>query len=177
MGRMIRDLLEYTRAASGSDTLPERVALEGPLEDALDNLQASIQESNAIVTHDPLPTLPVEPVHVQQIFQNLISNAIKYRGGEAPRIHIGAVCERGVWRFSVHDNGIGIEARYKDHVFGLFKRLHGRNRYSGTGLGLAICKKLVERYQGRIWVESQPGDGSTFFFTLAQSELAESETA
>jgi two-component system, sensor histidine kinase and response regulator len=177
MARMIRDLLEYTRAASVSETLPGTFALEGALEDALDNLQASVQESNAIVTHDPLPTLPVEPVHVQQIFQNLISNAIKYRGDEPPRIHVGAVCERGIWRFSVHDNGIGIEPRYKDHVFGLFKRLHGRNRYSGTGLGLAICKKLVERYQGRIWVDSQPGAGSTFFFTLAHSELADSETA
>ncbi len=177
MGRMIRDLLEYTRAASISETLPGKVALEAALEEALDNLQASIQESNAIVTHDPLPALPVEPVHLQQIFQNLISNAIKYRGSQAPRVHIGAVREAGVWRFSVKDNGIGIEPRYKDHVFGLFKRLHGRNRYSGTGLGLAICKKLVERYHGQIWVESEPGAGSTFFFTLGQSELSQSEFA
>ena len=142
MGRMIRDLLEYTRAASVSDhgTGKGRSG-GGPLEEALDNLQASIQESNAIVTHDPLPTLPVEPVHLQQIFQNLISNAIKYRGGEAPRIHIGAVCERGVWRFSVQDNGIGIEARYKDQVFGLFKRLHSGNRYSGTGPGLGYLQE------------------------------------
>jgi signal transduction histidine kinase len=177
MGRMIRDLLEYTRAATISETLPGKVALEGALEEALDNLQASIQESNAVVTHDPLPALPVEPVHLQQIFQNLISNAIKYRASQPPRVHIGAVRESGVWCFSVKDNGIGIEARYKDQVFGLFKRLHGRNRYSGTGLGLAICKKLVERYHGRIWVESQPGAGSTFFFTLSQNEFARSESA
>jgi signal transduction histidine kinase len=177
MGRMIRDLLEYTRAASISSTAPEPVSLEEALEEALGNLQTSIEESQAIVTHDPLPVLPVESVHLQQIFQNLVSNAIKYRGNRPPRIHIGAVCEDGAWRFSVQDNGIGIEPRYKDQVFGLFKRLHSGTRYSGTGLGLAICKKLVERYHGRIWVESQPGAGSIFFFTLAPSELAESEPA
>jgi light-regulated signal transduction histidine kinase (bacteriophytochrome) len=177
MGRMIRDLMEYTRAASVTGTLPQRVSLEGAFEEALGNLQASIEESKAVVTHDPLPVLQVEPVHLQQIFQNLISNAIKYRGSQPPRIHIGAVPLGGVWEFSVQDNGIGIEPRYKDQVFGLFKRLHSRNRYSGTGLGLAICKKLVERYNGRIWVESQPGAGSTFYFTLAQSEAARSEPA
>lgn len=174
MGRMIRDLLEYTRAASISGETPEMVSLEGALEEALDNLQASIQEAGAIVTHDPLPVLRAEPVHLQQIFQNLLSNAIKYRGSQAPRIHIGAVRKDGVWEFSVHDNGIGIEPRYKDQVFGLFKRLHSQGRYSGTGLGLAICKKLVERYNGRIWVESQPGAGSTFFFTLGHKEVSES---
>jgi signal transduction histidine kinase len=170
MGRMIRDLLEYTRAASISETLPDRVSLEDALEEALRNLQASIEESKAGVTHDPLPALEVEAVHLQQIFQNLVSNAIKYRSAQPPRIHIGAVLKGGVWEFSVRDNGIGIEPRFKDQVFGLFKRLHSRSRYSGTGLGLAICKKLVERYGGQIWVESQPGAGSTFFFTLAQSE-------
>jgi light-regulated signal transduction histidine kinase (bacteriophytochrome) len=170
MGRMIRDLLEYTRAASISETLPDRVSLEGALEEALRNLQASIEESQASVTHDPLPALEVEAVHLQQIFQNLVSNAIKYRSAQPPRIHIGAVQKGGGWEFSVQDNGIGIEPRYKDQVFGLFKRLHSRSRYSGTGLGLAICKKLVERYGGRIWVESQLGAGSTFFFTLGQSE-------
>ncbi len=177
MGRMIRDLLEYTRAASISASQPEMVSLEEALDEALGNLQASIDESKAIVTHDPLPALAAEPVHLQQIFQNLVSNAIKYRGHQTPRIHIGALREGDAWRFSVEDNGIGIEPRYKDQVFGLFKRLHSGSRYSGTGLGLAICKKLVERYHGRIWVESQPGSGSTFFFTLAPSELAASERA
>jgi signal transduction histidine kinase len=172
MGRMIRDLLEYTRAASISEKLPERISFERALGGALENLRASIVESNAVVTHDPLPELEAEPVHVQQIFQNLVSNAIKYRGSEAPRVHIGAVRRDGVWQFSVRDNGIGIEPQYQEQVFGLFKRLHSGNRYSGTGLGLAICKKLVERYRGRIWVESKPGEGSTFFFTLAESEPA-----
>jgi two-component system sensor histidine kinase/response regulator len=172
MGRMIRDLLEYTRAASISETLPERVSAEEMLEEALNNLRSSIEESNATVTHEPLPALQVEPVHLKQIFQNLVSNAIKYRGSQPPRIHIEAIREDGVWKFSVRDNGIGIESRYMDQVFGLFKRLHSGSRYSGTGLGLAICKKLVERYHGRIWVESKLGEGSTFFFTLAESEQA-----
>ena len=173
MGRMIRDLLEYTRASSiPVDHSVPTVDLEIVLAEAVSNLRASIDESNAIVTHDPLPVLRAEPVHLQQIFQNLISNAIKYRGSEPPRIHIGAVLLPGGWEFSVRDNGIGIDARYKDQVFGLFKRLHSNTRYSGTGLGLAICKKLVERYHGRIWVESEPGAGSTFFFTFAEGESA-----
>jgi signal transduction histidine kinase len=175
MGRMIRDLLEYTHAASGSFVPSEKISLERALEEALENLQASILESGAVVTHDPLPDLEVEAVHLQQIFQNLISNAIKYRGSQPPRIHIGAIRRQGAWEFSVQDNGIGIEPRYKDQVFGLFKRLHSQSRYSGTGLGLAICKKLVERYHGRIWVESQSGEGSTFFFTLAPDDLAGNE--
>ncbi len=170
MGRMIRDLLEYTRASSISGATGAIASLDDALSEALDNLRASIDESNAVVTHDPLPMLPVEPVHLQQIFQNLISNAIKYRGSRPPRVHLGAVHRDGVWEFSVQDNGIGIEPRYTEQVFGLFKRLHSGSRYSGTGLGLAICKKLVERYHGRIWVESKPGEGSTFFFTLAPGE-------
>ena len=170
MGRMIRDLLEYTRASSLSIPLLDNVSVEVVLEEALRNLRASIDESGARVTHDALPVLRGEPVHLQQIFQNLVSNAIKYRGSESPRIHIGAVPDAGGWTFSVCDNGIGIDARYKEQVFGLFKRLHSNSQYSGTGLGLAICKKLVERYQGRIWVESEPGVGSTFFFTLPDSE-------
>jgi signal transduction histidine kinase len=171
MGRMIRDLLEYTRASSVTLDQPiPTVDLEIVLTEALSNLRASIEESKAIVTHDPLPVLRAEPVHLQQIFQNLVSNAIKYRGNEEPRVHIGAVRRPDGWEFSVRDNGIGIDSRYKDQVFGLFKRLHSNSRYSGTGLGLAICKKLVERYQGRIWVESEPGAGSTFLFTLGEGE-------
>jgi signal transduction histidine kinase len=167
MGRMIRDLLEYTRAATLTDAPVDRVNLNEALEAALSNLGASIDESGAIVTHDPLPTLAGEPIHFQQIFQNLVSNAIKYRGPQPPCVHIGAVRRDGIWELSVRDNGIGIDPRYQEHVFGLFRRLHSGSRYSGTGLGLAICKKLVERYHGRIWVESKPSEGATFFFTLA----------
>jgi signal transduction histidine kinase len=167
MGRMIRDLLEYTRAATISGTPAEVVDTNAALEEALGNLSASIQESGAVVTHDPLPAVPAEPVHLQQIFQNLVSNAIKYRGRDVPRVHIGAVRRDGFWEFVVSDNGIGIDPLYQEQVFGLFKRLHSTGQYSGTGLGLAICKKLVERYQGRIWVQSKPGEGASFFFTLA----------
>jgi signal transduction histidine kinase len=169
MVRMIRDLLEYSRASSVTPLQPDSVNVEGVLADVLDNLRASIEESNAVVSHDSLPVVRVEVVHLQQILQNLISNAIKYRGTELPRIHVSAVRQGGEWLFSVSDNGIGIDPRYRDQVFGLFKRLHSASRYSGTGLGLAICKKLVERYHGRIWVESQKDSGSTFFFTLPES--------
>lgn len=170
MGGLIRDLLEYTRAATLSECASETVDLNQALEAALSNLGASIEESKATVTHDPLPSLKAEPVHLQQIFQNLVSNAIKYRSQKTPIIHIGASRRNGTWEFSVRDNGIGIEPRYQEQVFGLFKRLHSGSRYSGTGLGLAICKKLVERYHGRIWVESKSGDGATFFFTIEESE-------
>lgn len=170
MARLIQDLLEYTRAATISEAPSDTVDLNEALEGALSNLRTSIEESKATVTHDPLPFLKAEPVHLQQIFQNLVSNAIKYRSQEPPRIHVGATRGNGTWEFSVRDNGIGIEPRYHQQVFGLFKRLHSGSQYSGTGLGLAICKKLVERYHGRIWVESTSGDGSTFFFTMRESE-------
>ena len=169
MGRMIQDLLEYSRASSIATPQPTTVRLDDLFQEVLDNLRASIEESRAVVTSDPLPVLQAEPVHLKQIFQNLISNAIKYRGDEPPRIHIGAAQEGSGWLFSVRDNGIGIEPEYCDQIFGLFKRLHSSARYSGTGLGLAICKKLVERSNGRIWVESEPGRGSTFFFSLPGS--------
>jgi light-regulated signal transduction histidine kinase (bacteriophytochrome) len=105
-------------------------------------------------------------VHLQQIFQNLIGNAIKYRSAEPPRIHISAQEKGKTWVFSVQDNGIGIDSAYKERIFGIFKRLHTADKYSGTGIGLAICKRIVERYQGRIWVESEPAAGATFFFTI-----------
>jgi two-component system CheB/CheR fusion protein len=129
------------------------------------NLQAAIAESGAIVTSGPLPTLAAEEVMLIQLFQNLISNSIKYRGEETPRIHVSA--ERGAegWLFSVRDNGIGIDPQYTDRVFGMFKRLHG-SEIPGTGIGLAICKKVVERQGGRIWVESEAGRGATFKFTV-----------
>jgi chemotaxis family two-component system sensor kinase Cph1 len=129
------------------------------------NLQAAIAESGAIVTSGPLPTVAAEEVMLMQLFQNLISNSIKYRGEETPRIHVSA--ERGAegWMFSVRDNGIGIDPQYADRVFGMFKRLHG-SEVPGTGIGLAICKKVVERQGGRIWVESEAGHGATFKFTV-----------
>ena len=132
---------------------------------ALLNLQAAIAQSGAMVTSDPLPTVVAEEVMLMQLFQNLISNSIKYRGGEAPRIHVPAQRDAEGWLFAVRDNGIGIDPQDTDRVFGMFKRLHG-SEIPGTGIGLAICKKVVERKGGRIWVESETGRGATFKFTI-----------
>jgi light-regulated signal transduction histidine kinase (bacteriophytochrome) len=129
------------------------------------NLEATVTETDAEITQGNLPVVRADEVQLTQIFQNLIGNAIKYRSQEKPRIHIEAVEEDGEWRFCVSDNGIGIDPQYKDRIFGIFKRLHGRE-LPGTGMGLAICKRILERHGGRIWVESQPGQGSTFYFTL-----------
>jgi light-regulated signal transduction histidine kinase (bacteriophytochrome) len=106
--------------------------------------------------------------HLQQVFQNLIGNSLKYRKNDSPQIHISAIHQGAAWRFSVRDNGIGIDPQYKEKIFGVFKRLHRDQKYSGTGIGLAICQRVVERYGGRIWVESSLGQGSTFFFTVPE---------
>jgi light-regulated signal transduction histidine kinase (bacteriophytochrome) len=135
------------------------------LASALLNLQAAIAQSGATITSDALPTVVAEEVVLTQLFQNLISNSIKYKGGEAPRIHVEAEKSAEGWLFSVRDNGIGIDPRDVDRVFGMFKRLHG-GEIPGTGIGLALCKKVVERQGGRIWVESEPGQGATFKFTI-----------
>ena len=119
-----------------------------------------------MIQREELPTLRMAPVHARQLFQNLIGNALKYSSERVPEIHISARRERELWTISVHDNGIGIDGEHTERIFGMFKRLHPVSRYSGTGMGLAICKKIVERYGGRIWVESQPGKGSTFSFSL-----------
>ena len=133
---------------------------------ALRDLDATIEETGAEIHVGPLPSLSVEPVRLQRLFQNLIGNALKYhKDGEAPRVRISADRREGSWVFSVEDNGIGIEAQYHEQVFGTFKRLHSRSR-TGSGLGLAICQRIVERYGGRIWVESEPGQGSNFQFSL-----------
>jgi two-component system CheB/CheR fusion protein len=129
------------------------------------NLQAAIAQSGAVVSSDPLPSLVAEEVLLMQLFQNLISNSIKYRGKETPRIHVSAERDGEGWRFAVLDNGIGIDPQDFDRVFGMFKRLHG-SEIPGTGIGLAICKKVVERQGGRIWVESESGRGATFKFTI-----------
>jgi light-regulated signal transduction histidine kinase (bacteriophytochrome) len=132
---------------------------------ALLNLQTAIEESGAIVTSDRLPTVVAEEVMLAQLFQNLISNSIKFRGGETPKIHVSAERDPDGWVFSVRDNGIGIEPQDAGRVFGMFKRLHG-SEIPGTGIGLALCKKIVERKGGRIWMESEAGRGATFKFTI-----------
>ncbi len=140
---------------------------------ALFNPQAAIAESGAVITSDPLPALLAEEVLWVQLFQNLISNAIKYRGKQIPRIHVSAEREGEGWRFAMRDNGIGIRAEDSVRVFGMFKRLHG-SEIPGTGIGLAICKKVVERHGGRMWVESEPGRGATFKFTIPPPLRADS---
>jgi PAS domain S-box-containing protein len=166
MEALLRDLLIYTQATQ-IDKPAQPTDATGPLRTALESLAGAIFESGAKVTFDSLPSVPVHSTHLQQIFQNLIGNAIKYRrSGVAPRVHIAAQRQNGEWQLSVSDNGIGIESEYKQRIFSLFKRLHAGTEYSGTGIGLSLCQRIVERYGGHIWVESEPGNGSTFFFTL-----------
>jgi light-regulated signal transduction histidine kinase (bacteriophytochrome) len=168
MEELVSDLLAYTRAGSAGDGPVELTDSRAVLQQVLENLKQAIEESHGKVTYDPLPVALVRPRHLEQLFQNLISNSLKYRKeSESPRIHIRAVRQGSSWRFSVADNGFGIAPEYHDKVFGVFKRLHSNNdRYAGTGIGLAICQKIVERYSGRIWIESEQGAGSVFHLTL-----------
>jgi hypothetical protein len=149
-----------------SDTA--RVDSSAVLRSVLANLAEAIRESHAAITSDTLPQLFIGEAHLQQLFQNLIGNAIKYRKEGPPIIHVSAVRQGDSWRFSVRDNGIGIDPQYKEKIFGVFKRLHRDQKYDGTGIGLAICQRVVERYGGKIWVESSPGEGSTFYFTVPE---------
>ncbi len=170
MNSLLKDLLAYTHITGEKDDARVLTDCDGVMKGVLKNLSSAVEESQAQITYDPLPAVVASPVHLLQLFQNLVGNAIKYRGEAAPVIQISAVADGGKWVFSVKDNGIGIEPQHTTRIFGLFKRLHGRDRYSGTGLGLAICQKIVERYGGRIWVESEVGMGSTFLFTWPRAD-------
>ncbi len=166
MDSLLRDLRAFTQASlSGQEPAGETDA-NAMLQRALLDLKASIEESGAEIKSAMLPAVRVHEVHLEQLFQNLIGNAIRYRSQLPPRIYVAAERSGDAWRFSVQDNGIGIEPEYKEQIFGIFKRLHTVADYPGTGMGLAICQRIVERAGGRIWVESEPGQGSTFFFTL-----------
>lgn len=162
---LLKDLLEYSRVASMSQQPRVPVDCHAVLQKALSNLEASIMQSGAFITTDHLPTVSAHETCLLQLFQNLIGNAIKYRGEASPQVHISATKRGAGWVFSVRDNGIGIDPQYARQIFGIFKRLHG-HQYPGTGIGLAICQKIVERYGGQIWVESEPGKGATFYFTV-----------
>jgi light-regulated signal transduction histidine kinase (bacteriophytochrome) len=163
---LLDDLLAYTQTAEGPQNVESPVDTNVCLAKILTMFEAAIAESGAVVTSDPLPVLRVNEVHIQQLLQNLIGNSLKYRSQAPPRIHISAERDRGKWKIGVADNGIGIDGQYHQQVFGLFKRLHGSAKYAGSGIGLAICHKIVERYGGRMWIESEAGKGSTFLFTL-----------
>ncbi|MCE7985309.1 MAG: HAMP domain-containing protein [Caldilinea sp. CFX5] len=170
MQQLIRDLLTYSRLGTRQD-VRRPVALQRILAQVLDNLQMAIQESGAVITADPLPTLTVDPTQMGQLLQNLLTNAIKFRRTQPPVIHISSRHDRQrhEWHFAVADNGIGIDAEAFDRIFLIFQRLHTRREYSGTGIGLAICKKIVDRHGGRLWVESVVGQGSTFHFTIPET--------
>jgi light-regulated signal transduction histidine kinase (bacteriophytochrome) len=136
------------------------------LNQILSNLDLYIKENKATMSHDPLPELIADSTQMAQVFQNLVANAIKFHSEEAPIINISAETKAKEWVFSVQDNGIGIDPQYSEKIFDVFKRLHKKEEYPGTGIGLAVCKKIVERHGGHIWVESELGKGSTFYFTL-----------
>jgi PAS domain S-box-containing protein len=164
MQELLNDLLVYSRVGTRAKPF-KRTDMEAVLEAALANLQVTIKDSKARVSHDPLPAVMADEVQLVQVFQNLIGNAIKFRGEKPPRIHVSAKQVDSEWVFAVKDNGIGIEPQYFDRVFLIFQRLY-REEYPGTGTGLAIAKKIIERHGGRMWVESQPGKGSTFYFSI-----------
>ncbi len=165
MEGMINDLLEYSRVSTKAKPF-KPTECEAVLERTLDNLKIAIEESRAVVTHTPLPTVMADGIQLVQLFQNLIGNAIKFRDKKPPQIHLSAKEQNSKWLFSVRDNGIGISPEYIERIFQVFQRLHSRADYPGTGIGLAVCKRIVEHHGGRIWVESQSGKGSTFYFTI-----------
>lgn len=169
MQMLINDLLAYSRVSMRGKPF-EPTDCEAILSQICVNLQAAIEDSDAVITHDPLPTVVADVSQLAQLLQNLIGNAVKFRGEEPLHVHVSAEQKGNEWVFSVRDNGIGIDPEYADRIFIVFQRLHNRGEYSGTGIGLAICKKIVERHGGRIWVESQSGKGSTFYFTIPISE-------
>ena len=165
MQTLITDLLEYSRVERRGNPILSTDANKA-LKSALRNLEGSIHKSEATVTNESLPTVEADAIQMTQLFQNLIGNAIKFQSERPPQIHVGVEDLGDFWRFSVKDNGIGIEPQYFDRIFLVFQRLHTRREYPGTGIGLSICKKIVERHGGRIWIESELGQGTTFYFTI-----------
>ncbi|MBN2620592.1 PAS domain S-box protein [candidate division WOR-3 bacterium] len=165
MQSLINDLLLYSRVGTKSIALTT-TDCSSVIEKVHANLMIAIEENHVIITNDDLPTIVADEGQLVQLFQNLITNAIKFRRDENPRIHISAEEKADEWIFSIKDNGIGIESEFKDRIFVIFQRLHAKGKYSGTGMGLAICKKIVERHDGRIWLDSVPGKGTTFFFSI-----------
>jgi light-regulated signal transduction histidine kinase (bacteriophytochrome) len=170
MKALIDDLLAYSRVGTrGRVFVPTDCA--ALVAQTLGILRLQIEDSGAEITYDPLPIVLADQSQLGQVFQNLLSNALKFRGPAPPRIHLAAWRDGPQWVFAVRDNGIGIDPQHSERIFQVFQRLHTRREYAGTGIGLAICKKIVERHGGRIWVESELGKGATFFLTLPMSML------
>lgn len=165
MDRLIGDLLEFSRVRTQARPFQDTDS-SAVLDIALKNLAGLLHSKGALVTHDPLPEIIADSSQIGQLFQNLIGNAIKFCRKEMPRVHVSAIREGREYIFSVQDNGIGIDPEYADEIFTAFRRLHDGDEFPGTGLGLATCAKIVERHFGRIWMESKPGEGSTFYFTI-----------
>jgi len=168
MRALIKDLLEYSRVGTRDINL-KRTDFSEAVDKAVFSLKVAVEESGAVITHDPLPTIRADIVQMSRLFQNLIGNAIKFHGKGAPEIHISAEKKEDGYIFSVRDNGIGIDPRDTERIFAVFQRLHTRGEYPGTGIGLAICKRIVERHGGKIRVESKKGKGSTFYFTIPEA--------
>jgi light-regulated signal transduction histidine kinase (bacteriophytochrome) len=165
MEQLINDLLAYSRVSSAAKPF-QPTDMQAVLSKVLAILQHPIAESGAVITSDPLPAVTADETQMTQLLQNLIANAIKFRSDRRPEIHLSARREDDGWTFAVRDNGIGIEKQYWDQIFVIFQRLHTRQKYPGTGIGLAICRKIVERHGGRIWLDSTPGQGTTFCFSI-----------
>jgi light-regulated signal transduction histidine kinase (bacteriophytochrome) len=171
MQSLIKDLLTYARAGTVNKQAGP-VDSGAAFDHAVAQLAEAVRESGADVSRGDLPVVSGDETQLVQLFQNLVGNAIKFRA-KAPKVRVEAVRDGAFWQFSVRDNGIGIDPRFHDRLFVIFQRLHGRDEYPGTGIGLAICKRIVERNGGRIWLDSQPANGTTFFFTLPVIEGAE----
>ena len=171
MQQLIQDLLSYSRVTTNGKAL-EISESQVACDSALMNLRHAIEESGAVITVEPLPAVRADAAQLSRVFQNLIGNAIKYRGEDKPTIHVAARGEGHQWVFSVQDYGIGIEPQYADRLFELFQRLPMGEKHSGSGMGLAICRRIVERHGGRIWVQSVPGEGATFSFSMPRAEMA-----
>jgi light-regulated signal transduction histidine kinase (bacteriophytochrome) len=165
MQKLIDDLLSFSRVSTGGKEF-EPTDCNLVLDQVLKDLQPAIDESRALIIRDPMPTVMADPVQLARVFQNLIGNALKFRTDRPLEVHIGAEPLDHESQIFVKDNGIGIAPENLERIFDMFERLHSREKYPGTGMGLAICKKIVERHGGRIWAQSEPGKGSTFFFTI-----------
>jgi len=171
MQELIKDLLEYSKLGT-QGTILKPVDFSAAVDKAVLNLKAAVEDIGATVTHDQLPTVMADASQISRLFQNLIGNALKFHGKEPMRVRISAERRENEWVLSVRDNGIGMEPRHTEKIFGMFQRLHTAEEYPGTGIGLAICKRIVEHHGGQIWVESEPGKGSTFYFTIPDRQSA-----